>query len=56
MPSLTLDAVAQPGDGRYQPGAIALLDLANAAPEECPVGRIGAAAGRAAVEYVFKRL
>ena len=36
------------------PGTVTLLDMANAPPERCPVGQISAAAGRAAVEYVFR--
>jgi 4-hydroxythreonine-4-phosphate dehydrogenase len=51
---LALDVVQEPAAGRYAPGALTLIDLANAAPEECPPGQIGAAAGRAAVEYVFR--
>ena len=35
-------------------GTLPLLDLHNAAPEDCPVGQVSAAAGRAAVEYVFR--
>lgn len=51
---LNLELVSRPDAGRYAPGMAALLDLANAAPEDCPVGVIGAPAGRAAVEYVFR--
>ncbi len=43
-----------PEAGRYEPGSITLLDLNNADPADCPVGKVGAAAGRAAVEYVFR--
>ena len=46
--------VDKPGAGRYNPGIITLLDLANVAIEECPPGEVSAAAGRAAVEYVFR--
>ncbi|MEN9937951.1 MAG: hypothetical protein RLZZ387_4530 [Chloroflexota bacterium] len=52
--SLGYDMVARPGDGRYEPGAVTLLDMANATPDECPPGRVSVAAGRAAVEYVFR--
>jgi 4-phospho-D-threonate 3-dehydrogenase / 4-phospho-D-erythronate 3-dehydrogenase len=48
------DTVAEPEAGAYLAGSITLLDLANAAPEECPPGKIGAGAGRAAVEYVLR--
>ena len=33
---------------------IYVLDLANADPAQCPIGRISAVAGKAAVEYAFK--
>ena len=48
------DAVEDPASGRYEPGAVTLLDLANAAPDACRPGQVAAAAGRAAVEYVFR--
>ena len=50
---LNIAAVTRPAEGRYHPDEVTLLDLANAAPGDCPVGQISAAAGRAAVEYVF---
>ena len=53
IPCPPVEIVGDPARGRYQPGWLTLLDLANALPEECPVGQISAAAGRAAVEYVF---
>jgi 4-hydroxythreonine-4-phosphate dehydrogenase len=43
---------ADPGLAHYQPGLLTLLDLHNADPQDCPVGQMSAAAGRAAVEYV----
>jgi 4-hydroxythreonine-4-phosphate dehydrogenase len=51
--TLAYDVVTEPSAGRYEPGTLTLLDLGNADPAECPVGQISAAAGRAAVEYVF---
>jgi 4-hydroxythreonine-4-phosphate dehydrogenase len=48
------EVVQRPGEGRYLPGEVALLDLENADPQECPPGKIRAAAGRAAVEYVCR--
>jgi len=50
---LNIRSVTHPAGSIYQPDEVTLLDLANAAPGECPVGQISAAAGRAAVEYVF---
>src|SRR5262249_17392655 len=52
--ALAFDIVEVPVAGQYRQGALTLIDLANAAPEECPPGRVGVAAGRAAVEYVFR--
>jgi len=46
-------AVQDPAAGRYEPGTITLLDLANATPEACPPGTVSATAGRAAAEYVL---
>jgi 4-hydroxythreonine-4-phosphate dehydrogenase len=53
-PGLDFDAVDHPAAGRYTPGVITLLDLANAPPGACPTGQVSAAAGRAAAEYVFR--
>ena len=47
------DVVADPKMGSYEPGRVALLDLENAPPDRIPVGEESAAAGAAAVEYVF---
>ncbi len=54
IPPPVYDAVQDPGSGRYTPGVITLIDLANADPEEIPPGKVSAAAGRAAVEYVMR--
>jgi 4-hydroxythreonine-4-phosphate dehydrogenase len=53
-PEPDIESVAQPAEGRYQPGTITLLDLANAPPADCPAGQLSAPAGRAAVECVFR--
>ncbi len=53
MTPLDVAAVTQPANGHYAEGRVALLDMANAAPEDCPVGQVSAAAGHAAVECVF---
>jgi 4-hydroxythreonine-4-phosphate dehydrogenase len=53
-PALQIEIVAAPEDAKFEPGTISLLDLHNADPSDCPVGKLSAAAGRAAVEYVFK--
>lgn len=51
---LRFERVITPEEGRYEPGSVPLLDLNNALPDDCPVGEISAAAGRAAVEYIFR--
>jgi 4-hydroxythreonine-4-phosphate dehydrogenase len=53
-PPASFEVVTQPAEGHYQPDAVTLLDLANAAPHDCPPGQESAAAGRAAVEYVVR--
>ena len=50
----SFDAVPEPSQGTYQPGRVTLLDLENAPPERIPVGEESAAAGAAAVAYVFR--
>jgi 4-hydroxythreonine-4-phosphate dehydrogenase len=50
----TFDVVTEPALGAYQPGRVTLLDLENAPPERIPVGEESAAAGGAAVDYVFR--
>ena len=52
-PPLTFDLISDPAAGRYTPGVMTLLDLANADPEAIPPGQVRAAAGGAAVAYVF---
>jgi 4-phospho-D-threonate 3-dehydrogenase / 4-phospho-D-erythronate 3-dehydrogenase len=48
------DVIADPADGVYQPGRLTLIDMENAAPDRVPVGEESAAAGAAAVDYVFR--
>jgi 4-hydroxythreonine-4-phosphate dehydrogenase len=53
-PAPTYDIVVNPAAGAYAAGIVTLLDMGNAAPEDCPLGQVTAGAGRAAVEYVFR--
>ena len=48
------DVVDDPASGRYEVGTVSLIDLANADPTECCMGRVSAPAGRAAVQYVLR--
>lgn len=52
--NLVFEKVFDPSLGSYLPEIIPLMDLQNADPDEIPVGEVSAAAGRAAVEYVFR--
>lgn len=54
LPSLTLENIAEPANLTWRPGVVSVVVLHNAPPDECPVGEISAASGKAAVEYVFK--
>lgn len=50
--SIEVEFIDDPKDGSYLTGLITLVDLKNADPLECPVGRVRVASGQAAVEYV----
>ncbi len=47
----TLHVVTDPSEGRYEPGVIDLIDLANV-PPDLRMGEVQAAAGRAAFAYI----
>ncbi len=49
---LALRIVTDPAQGRYQPGVIDLVDLANVDAERVAFGQVQAAAGRAACEFI----
>lgn len=49
---LVVRAVSSPGEGRYEPGGMDVLDLANVDLSTLRVGEVQAAAGRAAAEAV----
>ena len=51
---LAFEQVDLPSEGCYAAGTIPLIDLQNLDPQDCPMGQVSVAAGRAAVEYVFK--
>lgn len=52
-PGVQLHLVADPGQGRYEPGAIDLLALSHLEPEEIQYGLPGPAAGAAMVSYIL---
>lgn len=51
-----LHVVQDPGEGRYEPGAIDLYDLANVDVQKLRMGEVQAVAGRAAYEYIEKSI
>lgn len=51
-PGLATEEVADAG--QYRPGTLTLMDLHNADPDRIVPGKVAAAAGRAAVDYVFR--
>lgn len=56
LPNLkfSFNVVTQPDEGRYVAGTVDVLDLHDVDPDDCPVGEVSAAGGRAAVEAVFR--
>ncbi|MEZ4860248.1 MAG: 4-hydroxythreonine-4-phosphate dehydrogenase PdxA [Caldilineaceae bacterium] len=52
--NLAFDVVTDPAQGQYGPGLLTLLDLHNADPNAIQPGQLQAAAGQAAVDYVFR--
>jgi 4-hydroxythreonine-4-phosphate dehydrogenase len=50
--ALQLNPVARPGEGRFEPGTVDLLDLANLDLASLQWGRVQAQAGRAAFDYI----
>ncbi|MEM7532823.1 MAG: 4-hydroxythreonine-4-phosphate dehydrogenase PdxA [Chloroflexota bacterium] len=54
MNDVAYEIVDDAATAPYVPGTVTLLDLQNAPSDECPVGKVSAVAGKAAVEYVFR--
>jgi 4-phospho-D-threonate 3-dehydrogenase / 4-phospho-D-erythronate 3-dehydrogenase len=52
-PALTLHAIAQPSQGRYQPGAIDLMALSQLSPQDLNHAHPTAAGGEAMVSYIL---
>ncbi|MDZ7622097.1 MAG: 4-hydroxythreonine-4-phosphate dehydrogenase PdxA [Candidatus Competibacteraceae bacterium] len=50
--NLEIQVVTDPARGRYQPGVIDLVDLANVDAERVAFGQVQATAGRAAYEFI----
>jgi len=54
LSALPVEIVTDPDAATYAPRTLTLLDLHDVDPQECPIGQVSAAAGRGAVEAVFK--
>jgi 4-hydroxythreonine-4-phosphate dehydrogenase len=52
--NMEIQVVTDPAEGRYQPGCIDLVDLANIDARWLPFGQAQATAGRAAHEFIVK--
>jgi 4-phospho-D-threonate 3-dehydrogenase / 4-phospho-D-erythronate 3-dehydrogenase len=52
VPSLPIVPVGRPAAGAYEPGIVTLMAPQPVDPDACPVGRISAVSGGAAVAYV----
>ncbi|NLM46538.1 MAG: 4-hydroxythreonine-4-phosphate dehydrogenase PdxA [Firmicutes bacterium] len=49
---IKINTIAAPKEGNFAPGIVNLIDLANIEPKDYRHGTVGAAAGRAAYEYI----
>jgi 4-phospho-D-threonate 3-dehydrogenase / 4-phospho-D-erythronate 3-dehydrogenase len=47
------EIVTEPSKAVYTAGSVTLVDLVNAVPAMCPVGKLSVESGKAAVEYVL---
>ncbi len=55
-PALEIVSVAEPEDGRYEPGALNLIDIDNVDMDRFEVGRVLGMCGRAAYEYIVRSI
>ncbi len=53
-PSLGVNPVSDPGDGKYRHGIIDVLDMKNVDPESFIYGKVSQQSGKASFEYVEK--
>lgn len=54
MPPVSIEPATDLSAVYFKAGTIALFDLQNAPPEDCPTGKISSSSGQAAVDYVFR--
>ncbi|CAK7005327.1 MAG: D-erythronate 4-phosphate dehydrogenase [Desulfovibrio sp.] len=53
---MTVNAVSDPADGKYQPGTVDVFDMANMPAEKLQYGTVSAEQGKASFEYVAKNI
>lgn len=56
MPPVELHLIHTPAEGRYEPGVLNLIDLANVDMDRLVVGEISGMCGRAAYEYIARAI
>lgn len=56
MPDVRIHVIADPQEGDYQAGVLNVIDLANIDPAEYEIGRVNAACGKAAYEYIERAI
>lgn len=52
MPKAEVKMIEAPADGEYHKGIVNVIDLGNLSPEDYEMGKVNAACGRAAYEYI----
>lgn len=55
-PRLEIVTVDDPGDGRYEPGVLNLIDLDNVDMDQFQVGKVSGMCGRAAYDYIARSI
>lgn len=56
MPSVEIHKIGTPAEGRYEPGVLNLIDLANVDMERLAVGEVSGMCGQAAYDYIAKAI
>lgn len=54
LQNLTVNAIKNINEARFEYGTIDVIDLNNVDINAVPIGRVSAAAGKASIEYIFK--
>lgn len=56
MPPVELYLISMPDEGRYEPGVLNLIDLANVDMERLAMGEVSGMCGQAAYEYIARAI